>query len=241
MSPRKPTFISISQKYWNKQTDGGHRYSTEEWRNKYATELLGLFPHGGTMLDIGCGACELTTYIAPEFTKVYAVDYSPSMLDAARKRIESGGVRNIELFDGTAQAFPREVEKVDVILSSGLIQYFTLSDLDVHLRECQRVLDKKGVVCIADIPDVASKRVYYRTTLMPSRSQQLTASLPRELHMMRLRVNAFVRKDPLWDGIGNWFSRSEIEAAAERSGFYCELRNSWFYDYRMHALLSRKS
>jgi ubiquinone/menaquinone biosynthesis C-methylase UbiE len=193
------------------------------------------------MLDVGCGACELTTYISPEFTKVFAVDYSDSMLSAARERIESQEIENIELLHGTAQDLPRAIERVDVILSYGLIQYLTLSDFDAHLRECQRVLDGSGVVCVAMIPDTASKSAYHRRTLIPGQPPHLTASLRRELHIVRRRVNAFIRKDPFWDGIGNWFSRKEIEATAERSGFSCELRNSWYYDYRFHALLSPKS
>jgi cyclopropane-fatty-acyl-phospholipid synthase len=234
-------FNHVSEKYWSNKTDGGHRYSTEEWLEKYASELLAMLPHGGTILDVGCGACELTTYIAPEFRRVCAVDASHSMLAAARKRIKGHDIKNIELLDGTAQALPREIERVDVVLSYELIQYFTLSDLDAYLRECHRVLNGSGVVCVANIPNAEMKRIYYRNTLLPGPSRHLAASLRRELHLVHRRASAYVKKDPFWDGIGNWFSRAEIKTAAERFGFNCELRNSWYYDYRFHALLSLKS
>jgi ubiquinone/menaquinone biosynthesis C-methylase UbiE len=153
-------------------------------------------------------------------------------------------MNNIELLEGTAQIFPRRIEKVDVILSCAVVQYLALSDFDAHFRECQRVLDGAGIVCVAMVPDAASKWAYYRARMIPRRPQHVAASLRRELQFVRSWVSwvkNFVKQDPLWDGIGNWFSRAEIEAAAERSGFDCEFVNSWYYDYRFHALMALKS
>jgi ubiquinone/menaquinone biosynthesis C-methylase UbiE len=233
--------VAASHQFWTGKIDGRHRYSTEEWRKKYATELLALLPHGGTLLDIGCGACELTTYIAPEFKKVYAIDFSQTMLAAARERVRSYKINNIELLQGMAQAFPQPVNRVNVILANGVIQYLSSSEIALCLRECRRVLTGGGVVCISMIPDVALKWTYYRTIMISGQPQTPIATLRRELRILRRRLTAFVKKDLLWDGIGNWFSREDIAEAAERSGFDCELRYSLYYDYRFHALLSPKA
>ena len=61
-----------------------------------------MLPCRGTLLDVGCGSCQVTTYLAPEFEQVYALDFSESMLAAARQRVESSGVTNIKLLPGTA-------------------------------------------------------------------------------------------------------------------------------------------
>src|SRR5271169_2763203 len=100
------TLVPTSQQYWATKTDALHRYSTEDWLQKYASELLAMLPLGGTLLDIGCGACEVTTYLASKFERVYAVDFSDSMLAAARQRLERREIKNIQLLNGTAQNFP---------------------------------------------------------------------------------------------------------------------------------------
>jgi cyclopropane-fatty-acyl-phospholipid synthase len=240
MGWRNSILTSMSREHWSDKSDGGHRHSTEEWLERYASELLAMLPQGGAVLDVGCGACQLTTYLAPRFAWVYAVDSSQSMLAAAHQRIQSREINNIELLHGTAQAFPRKIGRVDVVLSCGVIQYLTLSDFDVHLRECQTLLDGSGIVCVANIPNAAAKGSYYRTVMIPAAAQHLAARLRRELRILRSWVNGYRKKDPFWDRIGNWFSRTQIEAAAERFGFNCELRDSLYYDYRFHALLSPK-
>ena len=164
-----PTLTSFSHKYWIGKTDGGHRYSTEQWFQKYASELLAMFPSRGTLLDVGCGACQLTTYLAPEFEQVYAVDFSETMLATARQRIESLGLTNVRLLSGTAQKFPEVISSANVILSYQLLQYLTLADFSQHLHECQRVLNKGGMVCAAMIPNSALKDLYYHGRLSPTK------------------------------------------------------------------------
>src|SRR5437868_1162393 len=91
------TLIPDSQKYWSDKTDAKHRYSTEKWLQIYSSELLALLPQGGTLLDVGCGACQITTYLAPAFERVYAIDFSDSMLETARQRIKNLQITNISL------------------------------------------------------------------------------------------------------------------------------------------------
>lgn len=230
---------SFSHKYWIGKTDGGHRYSSEEWFQKYASELLAMLPSGGALLDVGCGACQLTTYLAPEFEQVYAVDFSETMLATARQRIERRGLTNVRLFSGTAQKFPEVINNANVILSYQLLQYLTLADFRQHLYECRRVLNKSGMVCAAMIPNLVLKDLYYHGKLIPNRVQ-FAGGMRRWVQLMRRRVVALFQRDLLWDGIGNWFSQADIERVANETGFDVEFRNSWFYEYRFHALLTPK-
>jgi cyclopropane-fatty-acyl-phospholipid synthase len=234
------TLEPFSRVYWADRTDGEHRNFTEDWLQKYASEMLAMLPLGGTLLDVGCGACEVTTYLAPAFRQVYAVDFSESMLTAAQQRVDNQSMLNIQLLNGTAKAFPKEVINVDVVLSQGVAQYFSLEDLIHHLRECRRVLNVRGIVCVAEVPNRARQALYYRTRLAPKRSSGRASSLRREIDLIRKRAVARLKKDIFWDGIGNWFSLSDVEVAANDCGFDSEFLNSWYYDYRFHALLSRK-
>jgi cyclopropane fatty-acyl-phospholipid synthase-like methyltransferase len=44
-------------------------------------------PSGGTLLDVGCGAGQVATYLVGAFNSVVAINPSVSMLTAARARI----------------------------------------------------------------------------------------------------------------------------------------------------------
>jgi ubiquinone/menaquinone biosynthesis C-methylase UbiE len=232
------TLVPASEAYWAVKTDAMHRFSTEDWQQKYSSEVLALLPRGDALLDIGCGACQITTYLASAFKRVYAVDFSESMLAAAQQRIDRFEIGNICLLIGTAQAFPREITEVDAILAHGVLQYFSINDLNKYLLECRRVLRNDGIICAAIIPDKTRKRLYYRTMVQ---SASIAGNLRKEISFLRRRAAAYAKNNVFWDGIGNWFSKGDIAAAATRTGFEVEFRNAWFYDYRFHALLRPKA
>jgi cyclopropane-fatty-acyl-phospholipid synthase len=237
MGVRLSKLQALSQKHWIGKTDAGHRYSTEEWLSKYASEFLAMIPSGGILLDVGCGACQLTTYFAEEFDKVYAVDFSETMLATARQRVDGCGLTNVSLLSGTAQKFPEAVHEADVILSCGVVQYLTLPDFREHLHECRRVLSKGGMVCVAMIPNLALKELYY-SKILGHNEGDYVGRLRTWIELRRRHVLAYLRGDLLWDAIGNWFSQRDVAIAASDAGFDVEFRNSWFYEYRFHALLT---
>src|SRR5215813_7583836 len=185
------TLVPASQAFWANKTDPIHRYSTEDWQEKYSSELLSLLPRGGVLLDIGCGACHITTYLASAFERVYAVDFSDSMLAAAKQRIERFKIRNIILLSGTAHALPSEIMGVDAILANGVVQYFSTDDLDKCLMECRRVLRDNGLICAAIVPDKARRGLYYRTIVVPARSASIGEKLRQETSLLHRRAAAY--------------------------------------------------
>src|ERR1035441_4721269 len=208
-----PALVSFSHKHWSGKTNGGHRDSKETWFQKYASEILSILPCRGILLDVGCGSCEVTTYLAPEFEQVYAIDFAESMLAAARQRVEALSVRNIRLLSGTAQIFPTAVTRADVILTCAVIQYLSHADFSRHLKECRRVLSRDGVICVALVPDAARKKAYYYGYFIPNRFRRLRL-LRSWIDLTRRRAKAYLQNDLLWDGIGNWFYQADIEKAA---------------------------
>ena len=60
-------------------------------------------------------------------------------------------------------------------------------------------------------------------------------------YLTRRRAKAYLLNDLRWDGIGNWFYQADIEKAAIEAGFQVDFRNSWFSEYRFHALLRLKT
>lgn len=221
--------------YWANKTHGLHRIRSEESLQNYAEEMLAIIPRRGILFDLGCGACEVTSYLAPHFEKVCGIDFSDSMLQAARQRIDRFGIENIELLKGTMTSFPNTSQSPDVILSYAVIQYLGVAEFRNHLRACRNILNRDGVVCVGLVPDPARKNAFYGR-LFPDRS-----NFRRTIDIIRYRITQYLKGDPILDGIGNWFSPSDIEKFAAEAGFETELYNSRYADYRFHAVLRRRS
>jgi ubiquinone/menaquinone biosynthesis C-methylase UbiE len=221
--------------YWSTRTNGGHRHSEEEWLRRYAEEILLLVPGGGVLVDVGCGAGEITTYLAPHFDRVWAFDFSESMLEAARQRIRSRALSNIELRLGCAEKFPAEITEADVVLSVGVVQYLRKQEILQHLRECHRVLSPGGTAGVFWIPE---KNVKWLSRLGGLQGDGIGfwAFLVRWL---RYNARALRSNGPCPDGIGSWYSKQEIETIARQARFRSTFVNCWHYEYRFNAILKK--
>jgi cyclopropane-fatty-acyl-phospholipid synthase len=233
------TIRQESQRHWNTQSDGGHRYADEEWLQKYSAEIEAILPGGGTLVDVGCGACQVTVYLAPRYDRVVGVDFSQAMLNVARIRVDKFNAGNIELMYGDAIKFPESLKCVNAILSYAVVQYLDKEGLRAHLDQCSQVLSSAGVVCIANIPDANRKMIYYRH-LIKGRYRRFSWARS-VLYLIKMKVRVFFSKDLLWDGIGNWFSKFDVSSAANQACFEVEFHDSKYYEYRFHAVLRFKT
>jgi ubiquinone/menaquinone biosynthesis C-methylase UbiE len=229
---------ACSRAHWNDKTDAGHRHSGNRWFQLYCQELLGMIPRGGTLLDVGCGACELTTHLAGAFDSIVAIDFSDSMLAVARNRLHSEKLSQISIMKGEATKFPIAANTVDVILAYSVVQYFSAAELKAHLSECARVLRPGGRICWGLVPNARLRRLWYAGALTNPRPS-LVQMIRRILQMQYRWCSAIRKGDLLWDGIGNWFVQEELRKLCDRAGFTVEFLNCWYYEYRFHALLHR--
>jgi ubiquinone/menaquinone biosynthesis C-methylase UbiE len=230
------TLYDASLEFWGDRTHASHRHSSEEWFERYALEILAMLPLGGALLDVGCGACELTTYLAPHFDHVVAIDFSGGMLNAARRRITANGLRNVTLIQAEAASLPLIARRFDAILAFSVLQYMDEVSLGRHMDECARVLLPHGVVCWGQVPNARLKWPF-RLGLLSGRSIGPVQLVRRAWELWRQGRDAGRRRKPLADGIGRWIAPTEIESLAEKAGMVAEFRNNWYYEYRFHALL----
>lgn len=229
---------AASKSLWTGKTDADHRHHDERWFARYAHELLALLPHGGTLFDVGCGSCQVTTHLANAYDRVVAFDFSESMIQAARERVREQGIDRIALMIGEATAFPEPAGTADVILANGVIQYLDAPALRRHLSECHRSLAPGGVICWGLVPNARLRWLWYAGALSNPRPP-LAARLRRRW----FRFRSWLLRDrgtPLWDGIGHWFVQEDLRATCEAAGFDVEFVNAWYYEYRFHVILKRR-
>lgn len=95
------------------------------------------------LLDIGCGAGEVTRLLAQSFENTLGVDASSTQISKA-KEIPS----TVEFITGTGENLPVNDGTVDIITSVFSLQYL---DVTKFTEECHRVLKPGGVVvCYMD-------------------------------------------------------------------------------------------
>jgi demethylmenaquinone methyltransferase / 2-methoxy-6-polyprenyl-1,4-benzoquinol methylase len=117
---------------------------------------------GARVLDVATGtglvAAEL---LARHDVSVVAVDQSPEMLAAARRRF-SGNARAVELIEAQAEALPFPTASFDAVTFTYLLRY--VDDPASTLRELARVLRPGGRIASLEfgVPSLAPARAAWR-------------------------------------------------------------------------------
>jgi ubiquinone/menaquinone biosynthesis C-methylase UbiE/DNA-binding transcriptional ArsR family regulator len=122
--------------------------------------LLALLDPCWEVGDLGCGTGRVAEIVAPYVQRVVAVDDSPAMLAAARRRlgaaVEAGGT--VELRQGRLEALPVAEATLDVALLVLVLHY--VAEPERALAEAHRVVRPGGRVLVVDM--AKHGRVEYR-------------------------------------------------------------------------------
>jgi len=109
--------------------------------------FLGLIDESWTVGDLGCGNGQLSELIAPYAGSVVAVDDSPAMIAAARKRLVP--FDNVSIRAGSLEALPIDDASLDVALVFLVLHYVVEPELAII--EAHRVLKPGGRLIIMDM------------------------------------------------------------------------------------------
>jgi cyclopropane-fatty-acyl-phospholipid synthase len=239
--------ISYWAKYWEGKSDGDHRFRAEGWFEKCAREsLFHITSHSktvgkqGVLIDVGCGAGELLVYYAPFFEKIYGLDFSSSMLQAAEGRIDRFNISNIELVEADACDLAGITEKVDAIISTGVAQYLTYKQISKHLDECLKILSPEGVICIFWLIDPKTNWLWQEGYFSERR-----AKFPKFVYrFFRYQLRIYYRKMkrlPDTSYLGYSHRKDRIKAICESKNLEVEFCNTLYYEYRYNALIKRRN
>jgi len=132
-----------------------------EPHNSYVTFFARKFPcrpKRATVLDLGCGAADVTVRFAkanPAYT-FHGVDGSPAMLKYGRKAIARQRLaRRIRLIEGFIPGAPIPRRSYDVIICSSFLHH--LRDPQVLWESVRRYSKKRTIVFVADLCRPASR------------------------------------------------------------------------------------
>lgn len=117
------------RKFWEVQTSSLHRSSDDDFYRHKAEEHAGLMEpdeKSSGCVDLGCGAGELLYYFSDHAKIDLGLDYSASMLDEARRRLEG---KSIALSDADAFAFLAQSTSPTWTTTGALNQYLAPDQL----------------------------------------------------------------------------------------------------------------
>jgi len=167
--------------------------------------LLDIRP-GERIFEIGCGAGALLYPLWRRGLRVAGLDYSPSLLDTARKLMPGGEFHHVEAIDA-----PKVV--AEHVISFSVFFYFPdLGYVEKALGRAFSIATRS--VAILDLPDLAT------------RDAALAA------RMARLGEAEYQRRYAGLDHL--YFDRSDFVARLNRPGWHADSRSQWLGGY-IHA------
>ena len=107
---------------------------------------------GDTVLDLGSGAgndCFVARAETGATGKVIGVDFTPKMVELARRNAEKLGYNNVEFRQGDIEALPVNDNSVDVVVSNCVLNL--VPDKAKAISEIMRVLRPGGHFSISDV------------------------------------------------------------------------------------------
>jgi SAM-dependent methyltransferase len=107
---------------------------------------------GDTVIDLGSGAGNdafIARHETGETGKVIGIDFTPAMIERARKNNEVRGFTNVEFRQGDIENMPVVGNTADVVVSNCVLNL--VPNKDVVIKEIYRVLKPGGHFSISDI------------------------------------------------------------------------------------------
>lgn len=191
---------------WNDMyTTADPRPEEESFRRRrdYAVSLVSdRAPKGSRVLDLGCGTGAVVAELARAGYAVTGLDYSPDMLQYARRRLDDQDLGADKLLRGDASRLPFPDEGFHCVVCLGVISYQV--DYTTVLREVRRVLVPGSTALIT-----------FRNVFHPIFSDPWEATKALGRYVVR-------RERPHAVGMGRALHPTDVRHDIEAAGLRCE-------------------
>lgn len=102
---------------------------------------------GARVLELGCGTGKNSQWLAAQARELVALDFSPGMLDVARRRVRAAHVRFVE--HDITRPWPVESASCDVVLGNLVLEH--VRDLGPIYAEAARALRPGGQLYFCEL------------------------------------------------------------------------------------------
>jgi len=240
------------REFWGMQTSSRHRSAAPEFYLRKAEEHAALMTpeeKSGGCVDLGCGAGELLYYLSDHARIDAGLDYSPSMLNAARRRLDG---KSITLSDADAFTYLRECTSPTWMTTGALNQYLpahrladAVDSFTVNARARSFLLfDCVDPVRYAMLPCGIGYQLTNQSERKPM-SRRVRRSLRTSRSLLRVaQIVLLRRKRREWarlpgEGMGYGYLPSFWLRQADAHQLSVEMVSSRYYEYRYHVILRK--
>jgi len=137
-----------SQEFFSSSAGQWDRLRDELFGDRFHLAAMAAFAdRDWTVGDLGCGTGQVSAAIAPFVSRVIAVDASPAMLQAAKKRLQQ--TSNVDLRRGDLEALPVDDAMLDAATLMLVLHH--VPQPERALAEVARVLKPGGRLVIVDM------------------------------------------------------------------------------------------
>jgi len=142
-------------------------YEMQDWLNNTVAWIESVKPR--RVLEIGCGSGLIVERLASQCESYFATDLSSYAIESLKTRLESKGLLSkVHLEQRDASDF-RSFEEgtFDCIILNSVVQYFPDVDYLMEvLRRAAACLTPRGVICIGDVRDFGSLKLFHTSVLL---------------------------------------------------------------------------
>ncbi|MFL5617266.1 MAG: class I SAM-dependent methyltransferase [Gemmatimonadaceae bacterium] len=141
------TGSDVAQAYdrWSRRYDDDHN-ATRDLDARIVRQSP-LHVAGARVLELGCGTGKNSEWLAAQARTLVALDFSPGMLDVARRRVRSERTRFVE--HDITRRWPVEPSSIDLVVGNLVLEH--VRDLGPIYAEAARVLRPGGQLFVCEL------------------------------------------------------------------------------------------
>ncbi len=140
-----PSDVADAYDRWSRQYDDDQNATRD--LDAFVLRQVPLHLAGARVLEVGCGTGKNSAWLVSQARELIALDFSPGMLDVARRRVPSSRARFVE--HDVTRPWPVEAGSIDVVVGNLVLEH--VRELAPVFAEAARVLRAGGQFFLCEL------------------------------------------------------------------------------------------